>query len=160
MKLFKLLVTTSYITFCPSIHAQPNQQQPKSSIQLRKKTTEADRLSIERNSYFSFFSEARETPDGFVEARLSVDANGSVQKYEKGEGSSALWFALRNSWRKLRFNPTKEGDVGPWDVLVVISSSSSGGGGMLEARSTGSSSSSSSKKMYIADVKSITSSTK
>ena len=102
----------------------------------------------------------RETPDGFVEAKLSVNADGSVQKYEKGEGSNALWFAVRNSWRKLKFSPAKKGDIGPWEVLVVVSSSSSGVGGMFEARATGSSSSSSSKRLYIADVRYVPSTTK
>ena len=159
MKRFKLLVATCCITICSSVHAQSSQQ-PKHSIQLPEKTAEAGRLSIERNSYFGFFSEARGTPDGYVEAKLSVNASGSVQKYEKSEGSDALWFALRNSWRKLRFNPAKKDDIGPWEVLVVVSSSSSGSGGMLEARATGSSSSSSSKRLYIADVKSVPSTTK
>ena len=146
------LCTSAIAVFAQSM---PNLHQPTAPVYSRAITKEASRLKIDPRSYGSIFQEIREIPSGTLEVRLIVKPNGVVTDFEKIEGSNQLWFTFRGAWRKIRFSPTREGDIGPWEVTLVVSANSSGGGGMLEARATGRSSSSSSTRIYIADVKSV-----
>jgi hypothetical protein len=148
-----LVLCTSALV--PVVPTAASLQQPTEPTQPRKITKEAGRLKIDPGSYSRIFQEVRDIPSGTLEVCLKVKSNGEVSDFEKIEGSNPLWFTFRGAWRKIKFIPTREGDKGPWEVVIVVSANSSGGGGIFEARATGRSTSSSTTRIYIADVNSM-----